>query len=65
VFDAPYGVLKSPNYPQSYPDSVECRWLINVEWDQSVELTITDLDTEGSPSCTYDYVKVCVKIYFT
>ncbi|KAF4524800.1 hypothetical protein B566_EDAN010175 [Ephemera danica] len=52
IFDAPYGVLKTPNYPQHYPENIECRWLINVEMGKSVELTIWGGADENSPQLT-------------
>jgi CUB domain len=57
-FDAPYGTLQSPNYPNSYPQNTECRWEIAVDWDKSIELTIVDLAMESSQDCAFDSLKV-------
>ncbi|XP_059488336.1 cubilin-like isoform X2 [Neocloeon triangulifer] len=57
-FEAPYGTLQSPNYPNNYPKNTECRWEIAVDWGKSVELTITDLHMELSADCAFDYVQV-------
>jgi hypothetical protein len=61
-FEANYGTLQTPNYPGPYPQNTECMWKIAVDWDKSVELTITDLDMEHSQDCNFDYVKVCINI---
>lgn len=57
-FDAPYGTLQTPNYPNNYPPNTECRWEIAVDWDKSIELTILDLSMESSQECGFDSLKV-------
>ena len=36
--------LKSPNYPQLYHNSRECRWLITVDHDNHITLNFVGLD---------------------
>ncbi|EDV46242.2 cubilin homolog [Drosophila erecta] len=52
------GSFQSPNYPKMYPNNLECYWLITVERDSVVELTINGIDLEESPNCTKDALTV-------
>lgn len=52
------GIIKSPNYPERYPYSCKCEWLIEVEYDKSVELTLNVVDVETDAMCEYDYIAV-------
>ncbi|XP_002071743.3 cubilin homolog [Drosophila willistoni] len=48
------GSFSSPNYPNMYPNNLECYWVIHVEMGQAIELTIDHLDLEESTNCTKD-----------
>ncbi|KAK1340038.1 hypothetical protein QTO34_018602 [Cnephaeus nilssonii] len=52
------GVLTSPEYPNNYPNNVECRWVIRAAGPATVKLVFVDFQVEGSAECTYDYVAV-------
>ena len=52
------GVLTSPEYPDSYPNNVECRWVIRAAGPATVKLVFADFQMEGNEECTYDYVVV-------
>lgn len=52
------GVLTSPEYPNNYPNNVECRWVIRAAGPATVKLVFADFQVEGSEGCTYDYVAV-------
>ena len=52
------GVLKTPNYPQNYPDNAECTWKIIVPKDHTVRLFFLHFVLERSTHCSSDYVKV-------
>ncbi|XP_017064010.1 cubilin homolog [Drosophila eugracilis] len=52
------GSFHSPNYPKMYPNDVECYWLITVQQDSVIELTINDMDLQESPNCTKDALSV-------
>ncbi|XP_059901037.1 cubilin [Gadus macrocephalus] len=57
--NAPSGTISSPNYPNLYPHSRVCRWLVVVPRGRRVTLTINDMRLEGSEtSCYFDYVEV-------
>ena len=52
------GVFTSPNYPNSYPNSIAFIWLINTTRSKYVELTFHDFDVEPYKDCSADYVKI-------
>ncbi|XP_037017300.2 CUB domain-containing protein 2 [Artibeus jamaicensis] len=52
------GVLTSPEYPNSYPNNVECHWVIQAAGPATIKLVFVDFQVEGSEECTYDYVAV-------
>ncbi|XP_041508947.1 CUB domain-containing protein 2 isoform X2 [Microtus oregoni] len=52
------GVLSSPEYPNNYPNNMECHWLIRASGPAAVKLVFMDFQVEGSDGCTYDYVAV-------
>ena len=40
------GYITSPNYPESYPNSANCSWLIQTHNSYSLELQLMDIDLE-------------------
>ncbi|XP_072519441.1 ovochymase-2 [Salminus brasiliensis] len=52
------GVLQSPNYPQHYGNSTQCRWLIHAPRGHVVKLDFADFDLEQSERCEYDSLAV-------
>ena len=40
------GIIKSPNYPNSYPIDADCRWQMYRKSNQSLYLKILDFDLE-------------------
>lgn len=54
----PKGEIMSPNYPKSYPPSVQCNWKIQVEYGKSIQITFSDLDIETNGNCAYDSINV-------
>jgi len=57
------GSFQSPNHPNMYPNDLECYWLITVQRDSVVELTIFDIDLEESVNCTKDALSVSLGIW--
>lgn len=53
-FTANEGVLTSPNYPQHYPEKVDCEWIIDLEYGHNIEFTVHDMDLEREVNCTFD-----------
>ena len=54
------GSIISPNYPLPYPHDGECFWTITVASGNALRITFDDIQMEGNPQCTYDYVMVRV-----
>lgn len=52
------GSFKSPNYPDDYPVSRVCVWIVNVEPGEKVVLTFESFSLEESTICKYDYVLI-------
>eukprot|EP00073_Rattus_norvegicus_P047115 XP_017449270.1 PREDICTED: CUB domain-containing protein 2 [Rattus norvegicus] len=52
------GILSSPEYPNNYPNNVECHWLIRASGPATVKLVFVDFQVEGSEECMYDHVTV-------
>jgi len=53
------GTVKSPNYPENYPDDIEyLETQIVVTPGSTIELSFTTLDIELEASCGWDYVIV-------
>lgn len=52
------GVLTSPEYPNNYPNNVECHWVIRAAGLTTIKLVFVDFQVEGNEECTYDYVAV-------
>jgi len=51
------GTVKSPNYPDNYPNSVECTLTITTE-NAGISLTFTNLKVENARGCANDYVQI-------
>uniref|UniRef100_A0A6A7FUH2 Cubilin n=1 Tax=Hirondellea gigas TaxID=1518452 RepID=A0A6A7FUH2_9CRUS len=47
-------VLESPQYPQDYPVSIRCRWVITAPENRTVTIHFDDLDIEMSSECSKD-----------
>ncbi|GFT29649.1 dorsal-ventral patterning tolloid-like protein 1, partial [Nephila pilipes] len=55
---SPRGSIVSPNYPQPYPYSADCEWLIQTSAGSLISLSIVDVDIEEHRECLYDYLQV-------
>ncbi|XP_068150750.1 cubilin homolog [Drosophila tropicalis] len=52
------GTLTSPNYPDSYPENVECVWSIAARAGNTIELTFSQLDIAKSEHCNEDFLEI-------
>nr|XP_033495310.1 cubilin [Epinephelus lanceolatus] len=55
---APSGEIHSPSYPSSYPNNVDCSWVISVDPNHRVFFNFSDLDIEHHSYCSWDYVAI-------
>ncbi|KAL8573023.1 hypothetical protein ACOMHN_010453 [Nucella lapillus] len=49
------GVITSPGYPDNYPNTRNCTWIINAPANRQIRLNITTFRLE---SCPYDYLEI-------
>ncbi|XP_019897556.2 cubilin [Esox lucius] len=55
----PPGYITSPNYPQNYPQNVDCVWVIIVPNGESVQIDFEgEFYIETTSNCLYDYIEV-------
>ncbi|XP_053564878.1 astacin-like metalloendopeptidase [Bombina bombina] len=59
-FNTSSGIITSPGYPNLYPQSVDCMWLITApsEKVKKVLLTFDVFNLEMYSYCRYDYVRI-------
>lgn len=60
VLHSDYGIIKSPNFPQNFPASVECSWRIIAHEGNHLEMSYDShfQIPDSSGSCLNSYVKV-------
>lgn len=58
VLEGSSGVIKSPCYPQKYPNLQTCRWTMQAPPGHIVQLSFVDFELEEAPGCIYDSVVV-------
>ncbi|XP_059183305.1 cubilin [Centropristis striata] len=55
----PPGYITSPNYPQNYPQNMDCVWVITVPNGEAVQIDFEDeFYIEPTSSCVYDYLEL-------
>ncbi|XP_038138788.1 cubilin-like, partial [Cyprinodon tularosa] len=54
----PPGYITSPNYPENYPQNVDCIWVITVPNGEAVQVDFEDFYIEPTSSCSYDYLEL-------
>ena len=57
-FSTVSGTIKSPNYPQNYPNSVSCEWIIDLGPGCDITLTFHTFILETKEDCPYDWLTV-------
>ena len=50
------GYLTSPGYPQPYPASTECLWVVTMSPATLIQFQFTDLDIAGDNECGGDHM---------
>lgn len=58
LFTDPTGTIRSPYFPNAYPHSKACEYVITAGATQVVSLAFTTLDIENHETCAYDYLEV-------
>ena len=52
------GSIRSPNYPDSYPNNKECIWVIEAKNKYLVTLSFSSFQLENSSKCSNDYLEI-------
>jgi len=52
------GVIRSPNYPDYYPNKKECVWIIQAQNRHRIILTVDHFELERHTSCAFDYLEI-------
>lgn len=65
------GVIESPNFPNFYPDSLQCKWVINGRKGSKIVVHISHIAleenyslmefSESSEPCPFDYIEIAEK----
>uniref|UniRef100_A0A1I8NQJ8 CUB domain-containing protein n=1 Tax=Stomoxys calcitrans TaxID=35570 RepID=A0A1I8NQJ8_STOCA len=59
VLDHIVGIIESPNFPEPYPELLNCKWDIEAGSKNKVQLAFSHLSLEtDSMQCEHDYVEV-------
>ncbi|KAM7358205.1 cubilin 2 [Cochliomyia hominivorax] len=59
VIDHYQGVIESPNFPDNYPENLNCAWELRAGRNNKLQLAFSHLNVEGKDmTCEYDYVEV-------
>ena len=45
------GTFTSPNYPNNYPNNMNCSWIIRFDNVHQINLVFTDFDIEADKRC--------------
>lgn len=52
------GEITSPKYPDTYPNSAVCEWIINGDKGDTIKLSFVDFHLQDSMSCQRDSLEV-------
>jgi len=52
------GTIKSPNYPDKYPNNVKCEWIIDLGPGYDITLTFHKFHLEKKDDCSWDWLTV-------
>ncbi|XP_013116992.2 cubilin homolog [Stomoxys calcitrans] len=59
------GIIESPNFPEPYPELLNCQWAINAGSNNKIQLEFShfslELPANEANECSYDYVEVLDK----
>jgi len=52
------GSIKSPDFPNNYPNNKDKEWDLSAPGGSKIQLTFNSFDLEDDASCSYDYVQI-------
>ncbi|KAL9964947.1 hypothetical protein ACROYT_G028664 [Oculina patagonica] len=50
--------LKSPGYPQNYPNFLDCVYLVPIPQGTTMNISFHDFDMEDDKLCSFDYLRI-------
>jgi len=51
-------IIKSPGYPNNYPNDLVCTWIFNAEENDILTFDFQQFNVEPGKDCKHDYVKI-------
>ena len=57
-YNATNGVIKSPSYPDRYPDNADCVYIISLQIGTLINLSTEIFDVEDDSQCSYDWLEI-------
>lgn len=57
-YQGPSGIIKSPNFPNTYPGNKQCTYVINTIPGKVINLAFQNFDVEGPDHCGNDYLSI-------
>lgn len=58
TYEQEFGYLKSPGWPDIYPENIECTTVLKAPQNHSISLFFDAFDVESHSSCQYDYLEI-------
>ena len=58
IWGDPSGLIQSPNFPNPYPGSKQCVYVVGLDPGKVIQLDFPVFDVEGSHGCIFDYIEV-------
>lgn len=57
-FFSDVGEIMSPGYPEHYPPSRDCEWILHAHQGHQVMLHVLDFDMEAGTNCNFDFLEI-------
>ena len=58
TFDSETQLIKTPNYPEMYPNSQNCIWILRAPLGMRLKLNSFNYKIEDHDTCNWDYLKI-------
>lgn len=55
------GIIESPNFPQNYPNNMNCEWTVVAPMGNKIRVQFSHFSLEGGSSsseCNFDYMQI-------
>ena len=51
-------MISSPGFPNGYPTSLDCSWIIRAPLNRQIMLNISDFELETHAQCRMDFLEI-------